>query len=202
MDCLLNLGVVAGSFLVDGVMMGGLMNPFDAFDDVLWVGFCAAHFGIEVINRGGFSMVRTKSFDFGPNRKLVVIMLVFRFFLTFWVYDEVTGMLFTSDMFSHTDSRPGGDDRTIDRCADEVDGGVASMAWHFFCKFWWLVGARTERLEVDVDGIMDEFQFIIIVLMHGWILRGADVVTWHREMLLVIIGGVVFFVVDGKGLSE
>lgn len=38
-------------------------------------------------------------------------------------------------MFSHTDSRPNGNDRTIDRCANEINKNAASIAQHLLCKF-------------------------------------------------------------------
>jgi flavorubredoxin len=192
MDCLSNLGPIAGRFTVDGVMTGGSMNPFDAFDDVPCVGSSAAHFGIEQTDRGGLSMVRTSNLDLGPDRTVVVITPVFRLLSTFWLFDAKTGTLFTSDMFGHTDSGPGHERAVASR--DQDESTLESVARHLFSKFWWLADAETGRLRSDLDAIFEEFQPDAIAPTHGRILAGREVVSRHREMLDTILADPARFV--------
>ena len=180
MDCLSNLGPVASRFRVDGVMTGGSMNPFDAFDDVPWVGPAGQHFGLEQTDRGGLSMARTKGLDLGPERSLTVITPVFRLLSTFWLFDERTRTLFTSDLFGHTDSGP-----ALERtAAAEADDATAeSVARHLLAKFWWLAGADTERLRADLDAIFEQFRPEAVAPTHGRVLVGREVVDRHRRLL-------------------
>lgn len=185
LDCLSNLGPIAREFTVDGVMTGGSMNPFDAFDDVPWAGTPAAHFGIEQTNRGGLSMVRTKSLDLGPERSLAVVTPVFRLLSTFWLYDAQTATLFTSDLFGHTDSGAALE-RTIESGGRD-ESTLESIARHLFGKYWWLVTAETQRLRADLDSIFEEFDPEVVASTHGRILVGRDVVHRHRELLDTIL---------------
>lgn len=184
MDCMANLGAIARQFDVDGVMTGGSMNPFDAFDDVPLAGTPGQHFGLERTDRGGLAMERTKTISLGPERELIVITPVFRLLSTFWLFDRATKTLFTSDLFGHTDSGA-----ELERIVGPEDRSSTpeSVAAHVLSKYWWLKGADPSRLIADVRNIFDEYAPVTIAPTHGCLIDGPDAVARHVDLLIHVL---------------
>lgn len=101
---------------------------------------------------------------------------------TYWLYDDKSKTLITSDGFSYvwrpTAAGPWSvtdvsDAPTVDELCDYLSGS----------RFWWLAGARTERLRASLKEISDTYDVRQIAPAYGCALIGKEVVAAHFALM-------------------
>lgn len=195
LDCVGNLGLLRDRYRVEAILAGGRPNPFDAFD-------FAGDQGSDPVARApvvgdrrhatpaGFEIAAIRRVDaigLGPRRTVRVVVPLLRFLPTYWLYDEATGALFTSDVFGHVDqATPDPVDGVL--AAEETSAaGAALVRTSLLCKFWWLPGAVTADIVANLRAIFGELAPTIVAPSHGSVLVGRDVVQRHLDVLLGVL---------------
>lgn len=176
-DCVTNLAGVLATCNVVAVYGGGVHNPFDFFDELSPAAHVQHDHGVELIRKRPGERVPVS-----PTRSVEVLSTSLRVLTTFWAYDAETRTLFTSDAFGHAPLAAPGQARIVDRGEDRT--GPGEVADTLFTKFDWLRSADTGPLRAELAGLLAEREVEIIAPTHGRILRGADVVRRHADMLL------------------
>ena len=189
MDCVSNLEDISRRFDVLQLFTGGVVNPFDAFDDIHRMHYKGRRQQIDVRSEGGDAMPRAPRIAIGPERSLEIESPLLRLLPTFWGWDAGTGAIFTSDVFTHgvvtQDSATGViDSTTEDRTT------VDDVAGHLLAKYEWLHKATTEPLRAWLADRFDALQPEIIAPARGCVLQGRDVVKRHVDLLLQALGTV------------
>lgn len=125
--------------------------------------------GVEVGSRGG--------------RKLAAFAAPLRLINTFWIYDEATRTLFTSDMFNHIwhDSAKG--PWLLRREDDSVtdEGFVASFLLN--TRYWWLHGAALDGIRREIADVFERYDIETIAPGFGAVLEGRDMVERQFSVL-------------------
>jgi glyoxylase-like metal-dependent hydrolase (beta-lactamase superfamily II) len=120
------------------------------------------------------------------DRQLEVFDPAVRLLNTHWIYDHASKALLTSDLFGHVLSAdPSG--RWV---VDEISEGVTQtdVRSHLLeTRYWWLEGARVDDLRRGLAEPFERYDVEIIAPTFGCILRGADVVRHHYEMVDAIL---------------
>lgn len=187
MDCVSNLGPVASRFGIEELYTGGMTNPFDAFDDAASrrqrEGDVIKRFAHAGSRMRGSSIARSLVVELSETRRLAVESAVLRMLPTFWVWDESTRTIFTSDSFTHVtcdaaDAAPIVDEWTPDPTT------VDSLARSLFTRHWWIPYARTDELAAFVEQTFSRLEPEIIAPVRGCVLVGRLVVERHVAMML------------------
>jgi hypothetical protein len=120
-----------------------------------------------------------RAFD---GRMLEVIRPPLQFIPTYWLFDNATGALFTSDAFTHMwrQDAPGpwlvdeiGDAPSVDELSDYL---VDS-------RYWWLAGADTRAIAGDLSDIRTAHDIRFVCPAFGCVLSGQDVVAHHFDLM-------------------
>jgi hypothetical protein len=183
MDCVSNLEPISRRFDVTRLFTGGVINPFDAFDDVHRMRHRGRRQQIDVRGERGDSMPRTPRIEIAGDRALVIDSPLLRLLPTFWGWDAETGALFTSDVFTHGTIRRPSDQPIIDSTvADETT--AEEVAAHLLAKYEWIAKATTEPLQEWLAAKFAELQPEMIAPSRGCVLKGRDVVERHLDLML------------------
>ncbi len=174
LDCLGNLAAIAREFPVDNVLTGGVVNPFDAFDHA------TALVPEPVQFTRGADMTRI---EIGPERELVVLQPKLRLLATFWVYDEETRTMFTSDAFGHRSLVGDGPPVVSDLDVSAVDTTIRA-------KFDWLTEcARVNEVADTTADAFRRYPTATIAPGHGCVLAGEECVGAHVDGVLGALAG-------------
>jgi hypothetical protein len=183
MDCVSNLEAISRRFDVTRLFTGGVINPFDAFDDVHRMRHRGRRQQIDVRGERGDSMPRTPRIEIHGERALVIDSPLLRLLPTFWGWDAETGALFTSDVFTHGTIRRPDDQPVIDSTvADETT--AAEVAAHLLAKYEWIAKATTAPLQEWLAAKFADLQPEMIAPSRGCVLKGRDVVERHLDLML------------------
>ncbi|AMM34473.1 hypothetical protein SA2016_3816 [Sinomonas atrocyanea] len=184
MDCVSNLEPLVRRFDVERLFTGGVINPFDAFEDLARAGLRSRRRQIDAQRTShGDSLARSAAIDVAPGRTLEIEAPLLRLLMTFWGWDAETGALFTSDTFTHgVMDRPDGT-RVIDSTTEDATT-AEQVAGHLFAKYEWLPRANREPLRDWIAAKFDELDPEIIAPSRGCVLRGRDVVRRHLGFML------------------
>jgi glyoxylase-like metal-dependent hydrolase (beta-lactamase superfamily II) len=172
LDCLSNLGRLAEAFGVQACYAGGRSNPFDFFDDIESSTIVSQMVKLNRVVAGEEVTVS------GP-RGVRLVATKLRLLSTNWGYDEATGTLFTSDSFSYLGLREPGERPLANGelpTADEVYE-------HMTTKFGFLPAADTTDIRAAVRDVFERHEVTTIAPGHGRIIRGADAVREHVELV-------------------
>lgn len=169
-----NIGAIAASLPVKAVYAASGIgsrkgNPFDGFDFALAPAQNARPFAEIASER----IPVGDAIPLGDGRRLEVVTAPFRVLAAYWAYDTGTGTLFPSDAFGYT----------IDTPDISVQEGFRNLA----SRYWWLPGARTERIAEDLDAIFASRDVQIIASVHGCIFVGRDEVERQRQKMLQML---------------
>ncbi len=119
--------------------------------------------------------------DADGRRTLRMIEAPLRLVPTHWGYDEETRTLFTVDMFSWvyrpTSAGPWVADADDDTTADTVHHHLARN------RYWWLPGANTDSIRRALADVFERYEVETIAPEWGCVLRGADAVRRHYDLL-------------------
>ncbi|MEZ2388060.1 hypothetical protein AB6813_00690 [bacterium RCC_150] len=184
MDCVSNLEPIAGRFDIERLFTGGVINPFDAFDDVSRLALRGRRHQIDAQRTAeGDSMARTAEIEIAPGRVLEVESPLLRLLPTFWGWDNETGTLFTSDTFTHgVMDRPDGQ-RIIDSTVEDTTT-VEQVAGHLYAKYEWIPRSTCGPLREWLQEKFDTLDPEIIAPSRGCVLKGRDVVRRHLDFML------------------
>jgi hypothetical protein len=214
LDSVGNVPSLRETYDVDSLMAGGTPNPFDAFNSAdlqrtpaqktaddsppSGTGSRVAVGAPSKANArpldltspfqtpGAESILRTKGIDVGERRHVSIITPLLRFMPTYWAFDPTTKTLFTSDAFGYTDQAT---DLVAEVITSDTDDRLTrkSVALHLFCKYWWLPGARTDRIRDDVVTIISQTDPEIIAPGHGCILKGRNVIQRLISLMVEVL---------------
>ncbi|WP_345183414.1 hypothetical protein [Microbacterium panaciterrae] len=187
MDCVSNLESIAHRFDILRLFTGGVINPFDAFDDVSRFALRGRRQQIDGTRTvEGDALERSMSIEVAPGRVLDVQSPLLRLLPTFWGWDAKTGALFTSDTFTHgVMDRPDGY-RFIDD-ANEGDYTAEHVAAHLFAKYEWLPRATKRPLRDWLAETFDRLDPEVIAPSRGSVIRGRLTVRRHLELMLAAL---------------
>jgi flavorubredoxin len=171
LDCIGNLAPISDRLNVDGVFAGGNNNPFDAFDAVADRAAVRVHVGKRT---GQLPIVLSES------RSLEVFDAPLRLLATYWVYDEATRTLFTSDSFGHQ-LVESPDRARIATDADECNQDVVES--HLLAKFGWIAEADTSPVRTALETVFTERVVENVAPTNGCAIVGAAAVAMHYEAL-------------------
>jgi flavorubredoxin len=187
MDCVSNLEPIARRFNIQHLYTGGVINPFDAFEDLNLMALRGRRHQIDAMRSGeGDSLARAASIDIGSGRVLEIESPLLRLLMTFWGWDAATGTLFTSDTFTHGVMQRADDPRVIDSTVDDTTT-AEQVAGHLFAKYEWLPRATCEPLREWLAAKFDELDPEIVAPSRGRVLRGRDVVRRHLHFMLTAL---------------
>ena len=116
-------------------------------------------------------------------RRLEILVAPIRLLPMPWAFDSATGTLFTFDVFGWV-TRPDSGGPWI-LTEDDEDSTTLDDVWHYLVanRYWWLAGARTERLLEDLREVLDSRDVVTIAPGYGCVLHGAEVVRRHVALL-------------------
>ncbi|MEA5455980.1 hypothetical protein SPF06_14690 [Sinomonas sp. JGH33] len=184
MDCVSNLEPIVRHFDIERLFTGGVINPFDAFEDLARTGLRSRRHQIDAQRTGhGDSVARAATIEIGPGRVLEIEAPLLRLLMTFWGWDAETGALFTSDTFTHGVMARPDSPRVIDSTVEDTTT-PEQVAGHLYAKYEWLPRATREPLRDWLAAKFDELDPEIVAPSRGCALRGRDVVRRHLDFML------------------
>jgi hypothetical protein len=187
MDCVSNLEPISQRFDIECLFTGGVVNPFDAFDEINRLRHRGRRAQIDIRNEAGDAMPRTPRIAIGSKRVLEIESPLLRLLPTFWGWDAQTGALFTSDVFTHGTLTNPTQSRLIDSVAEDPTT-VQVVAGHLLAKYEWLRRATTEPLREWLAARFAALKPEIIAPSRGCVLRGRTVVDRHLALMLEALG--------------
>ena len=116
------------------------------------------------------------------SERVEVIEAPLRLLVTFWTYDPVSRVLFTSDSFGHSVLAAPDDQPMLTAERDELD--VATVRSHLLAKFDWLTAADLGPVREQIRAIFDSREIDVIAPSYGRPIVGADVVRRHYGLLM------------------
>ncbi|MFD1211856.1 hypothetical protein ACFQ36_07360 [Arthrobacter sp. GCM10027362] len=187
MDCVSNLEPIARRFDIERLFTGGVINPFDAFDDLSRMALRGRRHQIDEKRTGeGDSLARAAQIEVAPGRVLEIESPLLRLLPTFWGWDEETGTLFTSDTFTHGVMDRPDSPRIIDSTIQDTTT-AEQVAGHLYAKYEWIPRSTCEPLR---EWLSEKFAALdpeIIAPSRGCVLRGRDVVRRHLDFMLTAL---------------
>jgi flavorubredoxin len=175
LDGIGNLGPVAELLTPSAVYSGGVINPFDSFDQV------GAAQGRD-LSLTFTRITPGEPIDYG-DCTFEVLPPLLRLLATYWGFDRATGTLFTSDSFTHgmvadPAARPVIDDLATDPTTLEDVRG------HIHATFEWLDGANTAPIVEHLRRMFGEREVQVIAPDRGCVLQSREVVERHLELMI------------------
>lgn len=189
MDCVSNLEAISKQFDIVQLFTGGVVNPFDAFDEVNRLRHRGRRQQIDVRSEGGDAMPRTPRIEISPARAFDIESPLFRLLPTFWGWDAATGAVFTSDVFTHGVVSSETSARVIDATTDDHTT-VDDVVGHLLAKYEWLHKASTAPLQEWLADRFATLQPEIIAPTRGCVFQGRTVVKRHLQLMLDALGKV------------
>ncbi|GAA2921661.1 hypothetical protein GCM10017596_27850 [Microbacterium keratanolyticum] len=187
MDCVSNLEPIARRFDILRLFTGGVINPFDAFDDVSRIALRGRRQQIDGTRTvEGDALERAMSIEVAPGRILDVQSPLLRLLPTFWGWDARTGTLFTSDTFTHGVLATPESYRFIDDTVED-DTTVEQVAAHLFAKYEWLPRATKYPLRDWLASTFEGYEPEAIAPSRGSVIRGRDAVRRHLDLMLAAL---------------
>ena len=127
--------------------------------------------------------------DAEGKRRCVTFTTPLRLLSTYWLYDEQTRTLFTSDAFGHVYGDSPSGPWIVDESNDNAT--VEMVRRQLLRKFKWMEDANLAPLIQNLRAIFDRFDVETIAPAYGSILRGRSVVERHVAMLDEVLESLV-----------
>jgi flavorubredoxin len=122
----------------------------------------------------------------GGTRRLEAFSSILRLLPTWWVWDEATRTMFTSDLFSHV-RRPSADGPWVVTAEDD-DTTVETVREHMVgTRYWWVPEADTRPIAAGLAEVFASHPVERVAPQYGCILEGADVVERHLELVQQVL---------------
>ena len=106
------------------------------------------------------------------HRRLQAFSAPIRLISTFWVYDESTKTLFSSDMFSHIWREEESGPWVVKDEIDDVSSSPFVRSFLLNTRYWWLEGASIDPLRQNVKKVFQQYEIDIIAPAFGAIFSG------------------------------
>ncbi len=120
------------------------------------------------------------------SRPVHASLAALRLLPTFWIYDEVTGLLCTSDSFSHATRRDLSERWLIDAETDTTT--IPEIRDHLLnTRYWWLADADTTPIRRALNAFFAERHINILGPAYGCIFIGHAAVTRQYELLDAVL---------------
>jgi len=161
---------------------------YGPFDDVIgWAAFSPAQDADRARLSGTLvstTVGRGDTITLGDRGRAVhVLKPALRLFTTIWVFDEVTGTLCSSDVFSHV-RRPTPDGPWVVDDASEDTTTYEDVRDHLLgTRFWWIPQADVEDMRRDLADMFERHEIRCIAPAWGCVLNGPKVVARHYELV-------------------
>jgi hypothetical protein len=120
--------------------------------------------------------------DLGGGRVLRLMSPPVRLLPTHWLYDEATGTLLTSDLFTYT-WRPTSSGPWLVGAGETLPTDAHVRDFMVGSRYWWLPGARTEQMAAKLKEIFLDLEVTRIGPGYGCLIEGPDLVTQHVEIV-------------------
>lgn len=185
LECFSNLGAIAERYVVEQLLTGGVLNPFDAFDGVGAQQYYRNRVQFDEGELRGQPVIRLQAVQI-PGRPLEVVAAKLRLLPAFWLYDPGSRVLFTSDSFGHCTIGSA----TASRLLTEEDPDQTcfeTVATQLLTKFEWLRWGRTDAIMADLETTFARLQPEIVAPTHGRVLVGRRVVDRHLALVLEVL---------------
>lgn len=184
MDCVSNLEPISRDFDIQNLYTGGVINPFDAFDDVSRLALRDRRHQIDGVRTiEGDALERSMSIEIAPGRTLQVQSPLLRLLPTFWGWDEKTGTIFTSDTFTHGVLSNPTERPIIDGSTEDLTT-VEQVRAHINAKYEWLPRATKYPLRDWLSEIFGRLQPETIAPSRGSIIHGRKSVERHVDLMI------------------
>jgi flavorubredoxin len=175
LECAGNVGAVHKALTLKEIVAVAV-NPFDAYEE-----------GVEgVVPVRMLPLAIVRSIPIGEPPSLCVVPTIIRILSTFWVFDQETKTLFSSDWFGHTSVSSPSDSVVISSPANDSTTYQSARA-HVLAKYWWLPLATTKAMIGFLEGLFDQHDVERIAPTHGCVLESRPVVRNHRDMMLRLL---------------
>lgn len=170
------LPTVAELYEVEHLYAGGFVNLLDGYSSITKVDTAAdtEHVLLERVGGGG-------SISVAEGRDVTVVKPIFRMITSYWLYDEATGTLFTSDAFGHGTTRR--EDSRVLGEGDDYDPTEARS--YLFTKFWWLwhAGRNAATIADQLRDFFDSHEVNTIAPSRGYVIHGRSNAIAHHELV-------------------
>ena len=122
----------------------------------------------------------------GASQDLLIVPSLIRLLTMFWVYDEQSKTMFTSDLFGHVSVGSPADRPVVDSLDDDHTT-YEQVRDHTLMRYHWLPMATTEPLIAWLEKIFDTYEINVIAPTSGCVLVGALVVRKHYELMVELL---------------
>lgn len=165
----------------------GVKRLYGPFDDVIdWAAFSPAQdadtewlrprLPSTLVSRGDTIAIGDQG------RAIHVLKPALRLFTTIWVFDEATGTLCSSDVFSHVRRPTAEGPWVVD--ADSDTTTYEDVRDHLLgTRFWWIPQADVEDMRRDLAALFERFEVKCIAPAWGCVLMGSEVVERHYQLV-------------------
>jgi flavorubredoxin len=126
--------------------------------------------------------------ELSPTRPVQVFNAPVRVNAALWLYDEQSGVLFTSDSFGHVHLAQADDPFIVDEAHDRTTED--DLRRHLLTKFDWLVDADTTETLAALRGLFEQVTVAGIAPGRGCILMGRALVARHLELFSAVLRGI------------
>jgi flavorubredoxin len=162
-----------------------LYGPFD--DVIAWAAFSPAQ-DADTARLGGTlastTVGRGDTITLGDRGRAVhVIKPALRLFSTIWVFDEVTGTLCSSDVFSHVRRSTPDGPWIVDEAREDTTTYEDVRDHLLGTRFWWIPQADVEGMRRDLAEMFERYEIRCIAPAWGCVLKGPEVVARHYELV-------------------
>ncbi|MDV7352741.1 hypothetical protein R4282_06900 [Rhodococcus oxybenzonivorans] len=175
-DCVTALGPVIRDFNVVSIFGGGVSNPFDFFEDVSPAQQIRTDHRIEILRKKSGDTI-----DVGPGRSVHLLSTSLRVLTTFWLFDDRTGTLFTSDFFAY-EGLDHADRSDLVRDTAPAAFDHAAAARRLFTKVDWLRLADPAPFVEELDRLFATYDVRTVAPGHGRVIVGRDTVRSYYEL--------------------
>jgi flavorubredoxin len=169
---------IAETYAIQHLFAGGYINLLDGYSSIAKVDTAGSteHVSLERVGTGG-------TLPIAEGRYVLVVRPAFRMITSYWLFDQATGALFTSDAFGHGTTPSMSDPRVL---ADGAAFDPAEIRHYLFTKFWWLAhaGANTALIAADLREFFDHHDVTAIAPQRGYVIQGAQQVRDHVQLVL------------------
>jgi flavorubredoxin len=131
---------------------------------------------------------RQMTFELGDRgtRPLEAFASILRLLPTWWLWDEATRTMFTSDLFSHV-RRPSDSGPWVVTAADD-DTTLETVREHMVgTRYWWVPDADTGPIAEGLADVFASHPVERVAPQYGCILEGTAVVERHLELIQQVL---------------
>ncbi|MDX6624087.1 MAG: hypothetical protein QOE75_2019 [Solirubrobacterales bacterium] len=191
-DCLALLVLRQGEFdsvgnLVPLVDRFGVTDLYGQFDDVIgWADFHPGAVAGQGALRGpkprSHVVGRRDTLELGGVPRLHAHRPALRLLNTFWLYDEASRCLFTSDSFGHCTRSAEAGPWIVTAEDDPAD--YETVRSHLLAtRYWWIPQADVGEIRRDLASVFEAWPVETICPAWGCVLQGSEVVSRHYQLV-------------------